>query len=673
MHPIPTQIGPYRVEAEIGRGDVAVVYRAVDTLYERAVALKVLQPHLAHDLAFVRRFVSAGREAIRLRHPNILPVYDAGQADGSIYVAMALAEGEPLAARLRAGESPFGLDEALEVLGQVAAALDYAHLRGFIHRDLKPSNIFLAAAGKVLVADFDAVGAADDTQPPVYRLGSPAYLAPEQAGGEERVDASADIYSLGAVAYTMLAGRPPFESTNPLGLLRRIVETAPARADTVNPALPAAVVAGLARALSKRPDERPPRAGELIKLLKGEIPAQPQAPAPPAPEPAVPTVAEPPPAEPQPAEPSQLAPSAGDTSALEAMPLAEDAVMPRPPFRFVPLAAPPMAVRPPFVPLVRPVTPATAAAPASQPARRSTLPRLARLRGMPRLGPQMLAGAAIGALALLLIVLAVVQSAGNLMARMATPSPNEAGEVVVVDSVGVKGNVPAVALLPTATPRPAPTVAVGTGTGQPEQQAGQAEDEETPVAATPAATPRRAVVVKATAAATVTAMPSPMPTATAAPPTATPLPSPTATATTPPTPSPTPTETPTATPVPTATLTPTPLPPPADLRGQIAYTLWNRHSDRPDVYIYDVPGRVNATPVPFRRQPDYNLYGELVANAEGGGMDNLVEMGGQGQDPWIISAHPGTHTHTGRPMARWWSLTRRIWATASTGSICRMI
>lgn len=657
MDPKPTQIGPYQIETEIGRGDAAVVYRVHDTLYDRAVALKVLLPHLAQDVAFLRRFVSAGREAIRLRHPNILPVYDAGQSDGYTYVAMELETGETLAAHLARHNGPFAPDAALAIVEQIAAALDYAHVRGFVHHNLKPSNVFLAAAGKAVVGDFDVGTLVGGSQPPVYRLGAAAYLAPEQAGGEERVDASADIYSLAAIAYTMLAGHPPFEGVNPLGLLRRIVEKAPARADSVNPALRPAIVEALDRSLSKDPTRRPGRAGELVKWLRGEMPPA-----------HVETMVAPPAGE------LDRKALAGDEHTHSPTPQGASSpgevtdppgsVVPPPSARTVFPAlpsSPPVDIRVPFVPPVRLVIPQVASTQepiSSESPPNASLPhapRPVRFRPGSHMNIVVPAAVVIGALAVLLALLALVQSAGNLITRRGTPEPYEIGHVRVVDDE-------AGSLLPTVTPLSTPHVMSASSPARARQQVAdtpesaevnlvkQTLDDQANSADGGGAEKvalRRAMVVAGTSTPVPTATPQPTPTPVDTPtpqPSATPMATPTAIPTD--TPSPTPTETATPTLTPTVTPTPTPLPPPPNLTGHIAYSLWNLHTDRPDVYIYDIPARVHLTPIPNRRQPDYNYWGGLAANAEGGGIDNLVQMGPVGQDPWIISAHPeDAHPH----------------------------
>ena len=652
----PVHIGPYQIEAEIGRGEVAVVYRARDTLYERDVALKVLLPHLAQDVAFVRRFVGAGREAIRLRHPSILPVYDAGQSDGQTYIAMELAAGETLAARLARHEGPFPLDKALEIVAQIGAALDYAHVRGFVHHNLKPSNVFLTAAGQVVVGDFDTGTPAGGPQPLVYRLGEAAYLAPEQAAGEERVDASADIYSLAALAYTMLAGHPPFESTNPLGLLRRIVEKAPARADVVNPSLPSAVVEALDRGLSKNSADRPARAGELTRWLRGEMPTQYAAPEPASSASGIEASA-PATTEPSPTAPAERAPSEADASPAEPVSAAHEPVVRSllPPLR----PSPPVDIRLPFVPLAQQTAPEPSGPASPLASMPPGAPRGERARPTSPASIPALAAVIVGALAVLLLLIALVQSAGTLITRISTPSENEIGRVMVVEGAG-EGPSADGPRLPTVTPRPtqrstptplAAQIALAATRTPVEEDAADERDKSKQAQGRDdeEGTLRRVMVVEAspTPLATATPTPSDTPPPTDTPePTHTPLPTATPAPTATPTASPTPTDTATPTLTPTVTETPTPPAPPPNLSGRIAYALWNIRTDRPDVYIYDIPGRFHLTPLANRRQPDYNYWGGLAANAQGGGIDNLVQMGPVGQDPWQISAHPeDAHPH----------------------------
>ncbi len=563
------------------------------------------------------------------------------RASRHTYIAMALAAGESLAARLAREEAPFAIASALAIVEQIAAALDYAHVRGFVHHNLKPSNIFLTGVDDtVVVGDFDSGTPADGSQPPIYRLGAAAYLAPEQAGGEERVDASADIYSLAALAYTMLVGHPPFESTNPLGLLRQIVEKAPARADRLNPSLPKAVVDALDRSLDKDRTQRPARAGELVKWLRGEMPEPPTQPAADSPE-----------ADVKPAAPSSPvdAVSAAPVEQMQAESSAKAAVPgPRP--ALPPLQpSPPVDIRLPFVPLTWPAATQDVRPPVAQPEVQPRVRRAARLR--PTLSMPALAAVVVGALAIVLVLIALAQSAGTLLSRLDTPEPNEVGRVVVVDDHGQDtdggGDMPP----PTATPVQLAQRADGSASQAAliladDEEGGETNDAEGSTKNSPL--PRLAVVdALPTSPVTDTPAPTETPVATSTPaPTATPEPTFTPEPTATPTSSPTPTETATPTPTPTVTPTPTPLPPPPNLTGHIAYALWNVRTDRPDIYIYDLQARVHLTPIPNRRQPDYNHWGGLVANAQGGGVDNLVQMGPLGQDPWQISAHPeDAHPH----------------------------
>lgn len=249
-------IGVYQLGEEIGRGNVAVVYRATDTLYDREVALKVLHPYFAHYLSFVRYFIAEGREGMRLRHPNIVQVFDAGQSDGVAYIAQELITGGTLADMIQARGGPFTHDETIAVIEQAAAGLDYAHHLGCLHRNLKPSNLFFADHGRVQVADFGLSSTAGTAFPANYPVGTPAFMAPEQARGDATIDQRADIYSLGAVAFLMLSGRPPFEAENPLVLLRKIIEETPPLLERLQPAIDPALAQMVSQVLAKRPSAR---------------------------------------------------------------------------------------------------------------------------------------------------------------------------------------------------------------------------------------------------------------------------------------------------------------------------------------------------------------------------------------------------------------------------------
>ncbi|HJX87524.1 MAG TPA: serine/threonine-protein kinase, partial [Gemmatimonadales bacterium] len=201
----------YRVERELGRGGMATVYLAHDLRHDRPVALKVIHPELGAALG--ERFLREIRVAARLAHPHILTVHDSGDAEGLLWYTMPVVDGESLRARLRR-EGPLPLDEAVRIGRSVAEALDFAHGQGIVHRDIKPENILLFG-NEPMVADFGialAVDAADQERLTLtgLSLGTPAYMSPEQALGDTRVDRRSDLYSLGCVVYEMLAGEPPY-------------------------------------------------------------------------------------------------------------------------------------------------------------------------------------------------------------------------------------------------------------------------------------------------------------------------------------------------------------------------------------------------------------------------------------------------------------------------------
>ena len=215
--------GRYRIERELGRGGMAIVYLAEDLKHGRRVAIKVLRPELAHELG-VDRFLREIRIAAGLSHPNILSVFDSGEADDLLYFVMPYVAGETLRDRLRK-EGALPLDEAVRVTGEIGEALDRAHEAGIVHRDIKPGNI-LVESGHALVADFgvaravDAAGGERLTRTGVA-VGTPTYISPEQLSGDREEDARSDVYSLACLAYEMLAGAPPFSGSSPRERSRR--------------------------------------------------------------------------------------------------------------------------------------------------------------------------------------------------------------------------------------------------------------------------------------------------------------------------------------------------------------------------------------------------------------------------------------------------------------------
>src|SRR5947208_6344611 len=248
----------YRIERELGRGGMATVYLAHDLRHDRPVALKVLRPELAAAIG-PERFLREIQIAARLTHPNILPLFDSGEAEGLLYYVMPFVEGESLRARLDR-EKQLPIDEAIRMSVAIANALEYAHSHGVIHRDLKPENILLQS-GQPVIADFgialavSKAGGNRITQTGIS-LGTPAYMSPEQATGDRIIDARSDIYSLGAMTYEMLTGEPPHTGSTSQAVIARMLTEKPRPIRTTREAVPECVEATVHRALEKLPADR---------------------------------------------------------------------------------------------------------------------------------------------------------------------------------------------------------------------------------------------------------------------------------------------------------------------------------------------------------------------------------------------------------------------------------
>ncbi len=249
----------YDIEQEIGRGGMAVVYRALDRRLKRRVAIKVLPPDLAFRDDVRQRFLREAEMSAQLGHPNIVPIYSVDERGGVSFFVMALIEGETLAERLKREPCP-PLADVSRILHDVADALAYAHAHGVTHRDIKPDNIMLdARSGRPVVTDFGIARAAEaDSRLTVtgVAVGTPAYMSPEQAMGESEIDGRSDIYSLGVVGYLMLAGRLPFEAANTPAMMVKQISEMPRALHELRPDIPAPLDAALARALAKRPSDR---------------------------------------------------------------------------------------------------------------------------------------------------------------------------------------------------------------------------------------------------------------------------------------------------------------------------------------------------------------------------------------------------------------------------------
>jgi hypothetical protein len=264
--------GRYRIVAELGRGAMGAVYRAVDPLIEREVAVKTLLPNLPEEVvAEVReRFLREAKSAGRLNHPNIVTIYDVGEQEGVAYIAMELLEGRSLQQMLR-DPQPLSLDQVADIVAQVAEALDYAQRHKIVHRDVKPANVMVDSHGRAKLADFGVAHVPSSTMTQTgTALGSPRYMSPEQVLGLP-IDPRSDIFSLGVVLYEALTRRTPFErasDTNVFSLMHRIAGEPHAPVHEIDPKIPAAFDRILDRALAKKPEERYQRAGEMAAELR---------------------------------------------------------------------------------------------------------------------------------------------------------------------------------------------------------------------------------------------------------------------------------------------------------------------------------------------------------------------------------------------------------------------
>jgi eukaryotic-like serine/threonine-protein kinase len=259
--------GRYGIERVLGEGGMAVVYLAEDLKHRRKVAVKVMRPEFTATLGS-ERFLREIEIAAKLSHPHILPVHDSGSAAGLLYYVMPWVEGETLRERLRE-EGALPVDVALRLAREVAEALAHAHQRGIIHRDVKPANILLSG-GHALVADFGiarAMGGGETLTQTGLSVGTPQYMAPEQATGEVTVDARADVYAVGGVLYEMLAGRPPYTGASPQAILAKSLTEAPPSLETAKPGIPGSVVAVVARAMARDADARYQSASVLAAAL----------------------------------------------------------------------------------------------------------------------------------------------------------------------------------------------------------------------------------------------------------------------------------------------------------------------------------------------------------------------------------------------------------------------
>ena len=265
----PDKIGRYQILERVGRGGMGVLYRGMDPVLDREVAIKVMLVDFSEDAEQMRpRFYREARAAARLQHRNIVTIFEFAEEANSPYIVMEFLRGTTLAPRM-SSPVPLTLDEKLNIVIQLCEALDYAHEQGVVHRDVKPANIFLLNDGTVKLLDF---GIAKVTSSTLTRegdvLGSASYMSPEQVSGADSVDGRSDIFSAGVVMFELLAGRKPFHAEAPTAIIMKILHEEPPAIEELVPGLPAPLAAAVRRALAKKAADRYPSAGEMVRELQ---------------------------------------------------------------------------------------------------------------------------------------------------------------------------------------------------------------------------------------------------------------------------------------------------------------------------------------------------------------------------------------------------------------------
>lgn len=249
--------GRYRIVEELGKGAMGVVYKAHDPQIDRMIALKVLRSDRVTSEAFVARFLKEARAIGRLSHPHIVTIYDAGEDQGTIYIAMEYLEGVPLNEVIR-NDRPDAA-RGIDLARRIALTLDYAHRQGIVHRDIKPSNILITAEGQVKLTDFgiariEEAAAGQETQAGEI-LGTPLYMSPEQVMGQS-VDGRSDLFSLGVILYEMVVGRRPFSGDSIAAIFHAITRGTPEAPEQVDPFLPKSLSGLILKSLAKDPADR---------------------------------------------------------------------------------------------------------------------------------------------------------------------------------------------------------------------------------------------------------------------------------------------------------------------------------------------------------------------------------------------------------------------------------
>ncbi len=258
----------YDIIEEVGRGGMAIIYKAMQKNLNREVALKVLPKNFVHDQEYLIRFHREAREVAKLSHTNIVTIFDEGEKDGIHYLAMEFLDGKDLQEIIREANK-ISVDRTVEIISAIADALDYVHRRGLVHRDIKSSNIFLLKDGRAVLTDFGIARTADKTKLTQAGtvMGTPDYMSPEQAEGDA-VDGRSDIYGLGIVMYECLTGTVPFKADNPLSLIRKIIDEKPASPKEVNSQIPKWLNDIIMKTLEKDPDNRILTGANLAQSLR---------------------------------------------------------------------------------------------------------------------------------------------------------------------------------------------------------------------------------------------------------------------------------------------------------------------------------------------------------------------------------------------------------------------
>ncbi len=264
---ISQQLGRYEIKAELGRGGMATVYHAYDPRFKREVALKVLPRQFLHDPTFRARFEREAQTVAALEHPAIVPVYDFGEEDGQLYLVMRYLPGGSLGDRLK--QQSLSFEEMLRLITPLAGALDEAHKQGIIHRDLKPDNILFDQRDEPYLTDFGIAKlstSSGELTTGGLIVGTPAYMSPEQASGEE-LDGRSDIYALGIIIFQALTGQLPYQANTPIAMLMKHMTEPPPRIRAFNPTLPPGCDAVISKALAKNPNDRYATASDLAADL----------------------------------------------------------------------------------------------------------------------------------------------------------------------------------------------------------------------------------------------------------------------------------------------------------------------------------------------------------------------------------------------------------------------